>query len=102
MLKLTLSHFFLTQFDTEAFAKDYKVSTQVAARDLRYNWLLETEKFDYILTAHHADDNIETFLINLSRGTGLEGLVGIPAQNDKIIRPFLFFQEKKIMQMKMT
>jgi tRNA(Ile)-lysidine synthase len=75
--------FFLTQFDTEAFAKDYKVSTQVAARDLRYNWfyeLLETEKFDYILTAHHADDNIETFLINLSRGTGLEGLVGIPAE----------------------
>jgi tRNA(Ile)-lysidine synthase len=63
MLKLTLFHF-LTQFDTEAFAKDYKVSTQVAARDLRYNWfyeLLETEKFDYILTAHHADDNIETF-----------------------------------------
>jgi tRNA(Ile)-lysidine synthase len=59
----------LTQFDTEAFAK-IKVSTQVAARDLRYNWfyeLLETEKFDYILTAHHADDNIETFLINQSR-----------------------------------
>src|SRR5690349_21550068 len=70
---------FLTQFDTEAFAKDYKLSTQIAARELRYNWfyeLLETENYDYILTAHHADDNIETFLINLSRGTGLEGLVG--------------------------
>jgi tRNA(Ile)-lysidine synthase len=84
----------LTQFDTEAFAKDYKVSTQVAARDLRYNWFYELlEKFDYILTAHHADDNIETFLINLSRGTGLEGLVGIPAQND-IIRPLLFFKRR--------
>jgi tRNA(Ile)-lysidine synthase len=68
----------LTQFDTEAFCQRLQVSTQVAARDLRYNWfyeLLETEKFDYILTAHHADDNIETFLINLSRGTGLRLVV---------------------------
>ena len=90
---------FLTQFDTEAFAKDYKLSTQVAARDLRYNWfyeLLDTENYDYILTAHHADDNIETFLINLSRGTGLEGLVGIPEQNDKIIRPLLHFSRAEI------
>lgn len=90
---------FLTQFDTEAFAKDYKLSTQVAARDLRYNWfyeLLDTENYDYILTAHHADDNIETFLINLSRGTGLEGLVGIPEKNDKIIRPLLHFSREEI------
>lgn len=90
---------FVTQFDTEAFAKDYKLSTQVAARDLRYNWfyeLLETENYDYILTGHHADDNIETFLINLSRGTGLEGLVGIPEQNDKIIRPLLPFSREEI------
>lgn len=90
---------FLTQFDTEAFAKDYKLSTQIAARELRYNWfyeLLETENYDYILTAHHADDNIETFLINLSRGTGLEGLIGIPAQNDKVLRPFLPFTRVEI------
>ncbi|EIA08753.1 tRNA lysidine(34) synthetase TilS [Flavobacterium frigoris] len=90
---------FVTQFDTDAFAKDYKLSTQVAARDLRYNWfyeLLETENYDYILTGHHADDNIETFLINLSRGTGLEGLVGIPEQNDKIIRPLLPFSREEI------
>lgn len=90
---------FITQFDTEAFAKDFKISTQVAARDLRYNWfyeLLETEKFDYILTAHHADDNLETFLINLSRGTGLDGLVGIPQQNDKVIRPLLLFSREEI------
>src|SRR6476620_1370253 len=81
---------FTTQFDTKAFAEDYKLSTQVAARELRYNWfyeLLETQNFDFILTAHHADDNLETFLINLSRGTGLSGLSGIPTQNDKIIRP---------------
>ncbi|HEU4789122.1 MAG TPA: tRNA lysidine(34) synthetase TilS [Flavobacterium sp.] len=90
---------FITQFDTEAFAKDYKLSTQVAARELRYNWfyeLLETEKFDYILTAHHADDNLETFLINLTRGTGLEGLTGIPVQNDRVIRPLLFLSRQEI------
>ena len=90
---------FITQFDTKAFAEDYKVSTQVAARELRYNWfyeLLETEKFDYILTAHHADDNLETFLINLTRGTGLDGLTGIPEQNDKVVRPLLAFSQEEI------
>ena len=92
---------FTTQFDTEAFAKDYKLSTQVAARELRYSWfyeLLESEKFDYILTAHHADDNLETFIINLTRGTGLDGLTGIPEQNDKIIRPLLPFSREEILQ----
>lgn len=92
---------FTTQFDTEAFAKDYKLSTQIAARELRYNWfyeLLETHKYDYILTAHHADDNLETFIINLSRGTGLEGLIGIPEQNDKIIRPLLPFSREEILK----
>ena len=90
---------FITQFDTKAFSEDYNVSTQVAARELRYNWfyeLLDTEKFDYVLTAHHADDNLETFLINLSRGTGLEGLTGIPEQNDKIIRPLITFTQEEI------
>jgi tRNA(Ile)-lysidine synthase len=90
---------FVTQFDTIAFADDYKLSTQVAARELRYNWfyeLLETENYDYILTAHHADDNLETFLINLSRGTGLEGLTGIPEKNENIIRPLLLFSRQEI------
>ena len=93
--------FFTTQFDTDAFAKDYKLSTQVAARELRYNWfyeLLETHQFDYVLTAHHADDNLETFIINLSRGTGLEGLIGIPEENDKIIRPLLPFSRDEILK----
>ena len=92
---------FTTQFDTEAFAKDYKLSTQVAARELRYSWfyeLLEEKDFDYILTAHHADDNLETFIINLSRGTGLDGLSGIPEQNDKIIRPLLPFSREEILK----
>ena len=90
---------FITQFDTKAFAEDYKLSTQVAARELRYNWfyeLLTEEKFDYILTAHHADDNLETFLINLSRGTGLDGLTGIPKHNEKLIRPLLAFGRNEI------
>ena len=92
---------FLTQFDTEAFANDYKLSTQVAARELRYNWfyeLLETESYDYILTAHQADDNLETFLINLVRGTGLDGFTGIPSQNGKVIRPLLIFSRSEIEQ----
>ncbi|GIZ10506.1 tRNA lysidine(34) synthetase TilS [Flavobacterium sp. UMI-01] len=92
--------FFVTQFDTTAFAKDYKLSIQVAARELRYNWfyeLLETKGYDYILTAHHADDNLETFLINLSRGTGLDGLTGIPEQNENIIRPLLPLSRDEIL-----
>ncbi|PWB22842.1 tRNA lysidine(34) synthetase TilS [Flavobacterium sp. HTF] len=91
---------FITQFDTEAFAKDYKLSIQVAARELRYSWfyeLLESENYDYILTAHHADDNLETFIINLTRGTGLDGLTGIPEQNDRIIRPLLPFSREEIL-----
>jgi tRNA(Ile)-lysidine synthase len=91
--------FFVAHFDTENFAKDHKLSTQVAARELRYDWfyeLLEIEKFDYILTAHHADDNLETFLINLSRASGLEGITGIPEQNEQIIRPLLVFSREEI------
>lgn len=91
---------FVTQFDTEAFARDYKLSTQVAARELRYGWfyeLLEAHDFNYILTAHHADDNLETFFINLSRGTGIEGLTGIPAQNEQVIRPLLTFSRAEIL-----
>jgi tRNA(Ile)-lysidine synthase len=90
---------FINQFDTQAFANDYKLSTQVAARELRYNWfyeLLETENYDYILTAHHSDDNIETFLIHLVRGSGLDGFTGIPAQNDSVIRPLLAFSRDEI------
>ena len=76
-----------------------KLSTQLAARELRYSWfdsLSKENNFDYILTAHHADDNLETFLINLSRGTGLEGLTGIPSINKNIIRPLLIFSREEI------
>ncbi|HEU0137600.1 MAG TPA: tRNA lysidine(34) synthetase TilS [Flavobacterium sp.] len=93
--------FFTTIFDTEGFAKDYRLSTQVAARELRYNWfyeLLDQNGYDYVLTAHHADDNLETFIINLSRGSGIDGLIGIPSINDKIIRPLLMFSRAEIEQ----
>ena len=90
---------FVQKFDTKQFAEDAKLSIQVAARKLRYDWFYEQlvdKNYDYILTAHHLDDSLETFLINLTRGTGLEGLTGIPAQNDKIIRPFLPFSRVEI------
>ena len=85
---------FTTRFDTAAFASDNKLSIQVAARQLRYIWfnqLMDEHNLDYLLTAHHLDDNIETFLINFTRGTGPEGLSGIPQQNDRTVRPLLPF-----------
>lgn len=91
---------FTTQFNTEAFAKENKQSTQIAARSLRYSWFQKLEKkhsFDYVLTAHHADDNLETFLINLTRGSGLDGLTGIPEINGRIVRPLLRFSSKEIL-----
>lgn len=90
---------FATRFDTKAYAEAQKLSIQLAARELRYNWfqrLLDEEGFDYLLTAHHLDDTLETFLINLTRGTGLEGLTGIPGQNGKIVRPLLLFSRSAI------
>ena len=90
---------FVEHFDTEAYAKNNKESIQMAARELRYQWfqeLAEHLNFDYILTAHHADDNLETALINLSRGTGLDGLIGIPEVNRTIIRPLLAFTRTEI------
>jgi tRNA(Ile)-lysidine synthase len=86
-------------FETEKIAKEMKVSIQVAARELRYQWFyeqMEENNVDFVATAHHLDDCLETFLINLSRGTGLEGLTGIPEQNDKIFRPLLPFSREEI------
>ena len=90
---------FIQHFDTKEYAKEHKLSIQMAARELRYDWFNDLSialEFDYILTAHHADDNLETFIINLSRGTGLDGLIGIPPKNDIIIRPLLIFSRQKI------
>lgn len=88
------------RFDTEVFATKNGISTQMAARDLRYDWfrqLTEKNNIDYILTAHQKDDVIETFLINLTRGTGLDGLTGIPEINGNIVRPLLLFTRNEIL-----
>lgn len=90
---------FVESFDTETYAETEKLSIQMAARELRYNWffdLAENLNFDYILTAHHADDNLETFLINLTRGTGLNGLTGIPEINENIVRSLLPFSREQL------
>jgi len=91
---------FTQHFNTNEYAETQKVSIQVAARILRYQWfndLCTGLNFDYVLTAHHADDSLETFIINLSRGTGIEGLTGIPATNKNIIRPLLSFSRQEIL-----
>lgn len=90
---------FVQRFDTEKYAEDNKRSIQMAARELRYDWFEELSEqlgFDFVLTAHHADDNLETFLINFTRGTGLEGLTGIPEVNDVFVRPLLPFSSHDI------
>jgi tRNA(Ile)-lysidine synthase len=91
---------FVQRFDTAKYAKENKLSIQMAARELRYNWFEELSEqlhFDYVLTAHHADDNLETFLINFTRGTGLDGLTGIPEVNGKFVRPLLPFSSNDIL-----
>ena len=90
---------FTTSFETEKYAEKEKISIQVAARDLRYRWfyeLIEEHQFDYVLTAHNTNDNLETFIINLTRGTGLEGFTGIPPINNKSVRPLLNFSRDDI------
>lgn len=86
-------------FETELIAKELKMSIQETARNLRYNWFyeqMEENNVDFVATAHHLDDQLETFLINLSRGTGIDGLTGIPEINDQIIRPLLPFSRDEI------
>lgn len=87
--------FFVKKFETEKYATEHKVSIQVAARDLRYGWFSElinqsTGQPVYLLTAHHADDNIETIAMNFFKGSGIKGLKGILPKQNNIIRPLLF------------
>ncbi len=91
--------FYSIKFETETYATQNHISIQMAARKLRYDWfytLLKKHHYDYLITAHHLDDMLETFIINFTRGTGLDGLVGIPQINDKVVRPMLIFQREEI------
>lgn len=88
-------------FDTKTYARENGISIEMAARDLRYNWFEQMRSkhyYNWIAVAHHRDDQLETFFLNLARGTGLSGLTGMRPVNDKIVRPLLFASRKEIEQ----
>ncbi len=92
--------FFSKKFDTNAYAAQKKISIQMAARELRYDWLEDVRKqngYQSIATAHHFNDSTETLFINIIRGTGVSGLKGIPKKNQHVIRPLLFATREDIM-----
>lgn len=96
--------FYTVSFDTQDYIAVHKLSVQEGARQLRYQWFHELAdelsnengKTTYILTAHHADDQVETMIMNFFRGTGLKGLTGIPEKNGRIIRPLLSFRKSEL------
>ena len=93
--------FYSKSFDTLNIKKKLKKSTQVVARELRYEFFDDLSKkmnINYILTAHHINDSMESFFINLSRGSGIDGLIGIPENNGKIIRPLINFEKTEILK----
>jgi tRNA(Ile)-lysidine synthase len=92
--------FFSIRFDTLGYAASKKISVQMAARELRYEWfgtIVRREGFDAVAVAHNLNDNVETFLINLLRGTGLSGLTGMDSHRDPVIRPLLFASRAEIL-----
>ena len=91
---------YVERFDTEDVVKNEGISIQMAARKLRYTWfdkLLKEKEFDRVATAHNLNDSVETCLINMTRGTGIRGLSGIPPKSGKIIRPLLFATRHEIL-----
>lgn len=86
-------------FDTTQYASDKHISIEMAARELRYQWFSELKeqcKASVIAVAHHQDDSVETMLLNLIRGTGINGLLGIRPRNGDIVRPLLCISRKEI------
>ena len=91
--------FHTISFDTKKYAADNKISIQMAARELRYQWfeqLGQQHGYDVIALAHHQNDAIETILLNLTRGTGIAGLHGILPKNGNLVRPMLFLNRDEI------
>lgn len=91
--------FFKTSFDTYEYAHQQSISTQMAARDLRYSWfekLMHEGGYDYLAVAHNLNDTAETLFINLLRGTGIKGLGGISEVNGSVIRPIMIFTRAEI------
>lgn len=88
------------RFDTEGYVLEKKLNTQLAARELRYQWFEELRHefgYKYVITAHHATDNIETVLYNFTKGTGLRGLTGMKPKNNAIVRPLLWAQKEEVL-----
>jgi len=87
------------KFDTNSYAREKSISTQMAARDLRYRWfaeLKENHSYQKIAVGHHLNDVLETLLLNLTKGTGIGGLHGILPKRDSIVRPLLFAKKEQI------
>ena len=92
-------NFYSTVLDVDKLSTMRKISTQMAARELRYDFfkkILEKYKYSYIVTAHHLDDNIETIIFNFIKSTGYKGLVGIPFNKNKILRPLINISKEEI------
>lgn len=93
--------YFELDANTKSYSKKHGLSLQEAAREIRYKWFTEiagAHGYLKIATAHHLDDSIETFFINLLRGTGIRGIAGIPSKNGNIIRPLLFASRSDLEQ----
>lgn len=91
--------FFSKKFDTEEYASSRGLSIQMAARELRYTWfeeILRENQYNVLSLAHNLNDNIETFLINMVRGSGIAGFAGIRPKNDHLVRPLLFATRNEI------
>lgn len=92
--------FYILRKDIKSYSKKNKISLEVAGRKIRYEFfekISSENKYDKIVTAHNADDNAETVLLNLIKGTGIKGIAGIPVKRNNIVRPILSLTKKEIL-----